>query len=128
MFLDERVDTPEGYAAAVQGMPELAAQGVKIVAPPSFALLTLDRNKKIVPSDYAIAARTAGLDIITWSLDRSGPLSAGGGYYFQSLAGMIDNDGDVFAVIDALARRVGVRGIFSDWPAIVTFYANCVGL
>jgi glycerophosphoryl diester phosphodiesterase len=55
-------------------------------------------------------------------------LAAGGDYYFQSLKGMIDNDGDVFAVIDVLARQVGVRGIFSDWPAAVTFYAKCVGL
>jgi glycerophosphoryl diester phosphodiesterase len=31
-------------------------------------------------------------------------------------------------VIDALAQEVGVRGIFSDWPATVSFYAGCVGL
>ena len=31
-------------------------------------------------------------------------------------------------VIDALARDVGVRGIFSDWAAPVTYYANCMGL
>jgi glycerophosphoryl diester phosphodiesterase len=31
-------------------------------------------------------------------------------------------------VIDVLARDVGVLGIFSDWPAAVTFYANCTGL
>jgi glycerophosphoryl diester phosphodiesterase len=27
-----------------------------------------------------------------------------------------------------LARKVGVRGVFSDWPATTTFYANCTGL
>ena len=29
-------------------------------------------------------------------------------------------------VIDVLARDVGVRGIFSDWAAPVTFYASCM--
>jgi len=31
-------------------------------------------------------------------------------------------------VLDVLARDVGVRGVFSDWPATTTFYANCAGL
>lgn len=127
-YLDDRVDAAAGYAAAVAGMADLAAQGVKIVAPPAFALLKLDANKQIVPSDYAVAAKTAGLDIITWSLERSGPLNTGGGYYYSSVAEVINNDGDQYTVIDALARQVGVRAIFSDWPATVTYYANCVGL
>jgi glycerophosphoryl diester phosphodiesterase len=25
-----------------------------------------------------------------------------------------------------LAKDVGILGIFSDWPATVTYYANCV--
>lgn len=40
----------------------------------------------------------------------------------------INNDGDMLTVIDVLAREVGVIGIFSDWPATTTFYANCMGL
>ncbi|WP_104987088.1 glycerophosphodiester phosphodiesterase family protein [Sorangium cellulosum] len=128
VYLDERVDTPEGYETAVAGMQGLADQGVKIVAPPLFALVTLDEEKKIVPSDYAEAARAAGLEIITWTLERSGPLSTGGGYYYQSVADRIDNDGDTMVMLDVLARDVGVRGVFSDWPATVTYYANCMGL
>ena len=31
-------------------------------------------------------------------------------------------------VLDVLAKLVGIRGIFSDWPATVSFYANCMGL
>jgi glycerophosphoryl diester phosphodiesterase len=31
-------------------------------------------------------------------------------------------------VLDVLARHVGILGIFSDWPATVTYYANCTGL
>jgi glycerophosphoryl diester phosphodiesterase len=30
--------------------------------------------------------------------------------------------------LDALARKVGVEGVFSDWPGTVTYYANCMGL
>ncbi|CAA6814145.1 MAG: Glycerophosphoryl diester phosphodiesterase (EC [uncultured Thiotrichaceae bacterium] len=27
-----------------------------------------------------------------------------------------------------LAQDVGIKGLFSDWPATVTYYANCKGL
>ena len=37
VFLDARVDTPAGYAEAVAGMANIAAQGVKIIAPPMLA-------------------------------------------------------------------------------------------
>jgi glycerophosphoryl diester phosphodiesterase len=40
----------------------------------------------------------------------------------------INNDGDLYTMLDVLARQVKVRGIFSDWPATVTYYANCMGL
>jgi len=132
VYLDSRVDTKEGYSAAVAGMSTLAAQGVRIVAPPTFALLALDAGGRIVPSDYAHAARSHGLGIIAWTLERSGPLATGGGYYYQSLVdaqgnSAIDNDGDLYEVLDVLARQVGVLGVFSDWPATVTYYANCLG-
>jgi glycerophosphoryl diester phosphodiesterase len=128
VFLDSRVDTPEGYEEAVAGMRELAQQGIRIVAPPMFALLELDDAQRIVPSAYAKAARRNGLDIITWTLERSGFLSSGGGYYYQYVTPVIDNDGDMYNVLDVLATQVGIRGIFSDWPATVTYYANCMGL
>jgi glycerophosphoryl diester phosphodiesterase len=127
VYLDSRVDEPGGYAAAVAGMNQLAAEGVRIVAPPMWALLTVASRNRVVPSDYAIAAKRAGLDIITWTLERSGPLRSGGGYYYQAITPAIDNDGDMLTVLDVLARQVGIRGIFSDWPATVTYYANCMG-
>jgi glycerophosphoryl diester phosphodiesterase len=126
VYLDARVDTQEGYEAALAGMGTLRKQGVRIVAPPMFALLALE-NGQIVPSGYAKAAKNAGLDIITWTLERSGPLSTGGGYYYASIADAIDDDGDAFVALDVLARQVGILGIFSDWPATVTYYANCMG-
>ncbi len=134
VFLDDRVNDPAGYAAAVAGMQKLADQGVRIVAPPIWTLLEVDAAGKIVPSAYAVAAKSAGLDIITWSLERSGPLATGGGSYYQTLNGMtggkpvINNDGDMMEVLDVLAKQVGVLGVFSDWPATVTYYANCMGL
>ena len=49
-------------------------------------------------------------------------------FYYRSVTSQIDNDGDMFEVLDVLAKDVGIIGIFSDWPATVTFYANCMGL
>ncbi|KAI9040349.1 glycerophosphodiester phosphodiesterase family protein [Aspergillus affinis] len=131
IYLDERIDTEEGYAKAVASLPELAKKGVKIMAPPIFALLNATDDGELVPSKYAKAARDAGLDLITWSLERSGPLKAAAAdkeYYVQSIASTISKDGDMYRIVDALARKVGVKGMFSDWPATVTYYANCVGL
>jgi len=128
VFLDERVDVPGGYDAAVADMPNVAAQGIKIIAPPTWALLKLNAQNQIVPSEYAEAARKAHLDIITWTLERSGPLKTGGGYYYQSLPGAITRDGDTYKMLDVLAKQVHVRGIFSDWAATATYYANCMGI
>jgi glycerophosphoryl diester phosphodiesterase len=109
-------------------MPELAAAGINIIAPPMWMLVELSEDGDIVPSEYAQAAKAAGLDIITWTLERSGPLDEGGGWYYRTISDAIDNDGDMLVLLDVLARQVGVRGIFSDWPATVTYYANCMGL
>jgi glycerophosphoryl diester phosphodiesterase len=91
-------------------------------------LLTVDEAGKIVPSEYAKRAKAAGLDIITWTLERSGLLKEGGGWYYQTVKKAINNDGDMLVALDVLAQDVGILGIFSDWPATVTFYANCKGL
>jgi len=104
------------------------ALGVRIVAPPIFALLALE-NGKLVPSAYAKDVKSAGLDIITWSLERSGVMATDkGGWYYQSVTNGIHNEGDILQALDVLTQDVGIRGIFSDWPATVTFYANCMGL
>ncbi|MGO2374304.1 MAG: glycerophosphodiester phosphodiesterase family protein [Pseudoalteromonas prydzensis] len=116
---------PNNAATWQPSMAELATDGVKIIAPPIWMLLTIDNNSNIVPSQYAIDAKAAGLNIIAWSLERSGPLNEGGGYYYQSISDVIDNDGDMFTVVDVLAQEVGVMGIFSDWPATVSYYASC---
>lgn len=104
------------------------AEGINIVAPPMFALLTVE-NGKIVPSQYAKDAKAAGLDIIAWTIERSGILADGNnGFYYQTIDSAIQREGDMMTVLDVLAREVKILGIFSDWPATVTYYANCMGL
>jgi glycerophosphoryl diester phosphodiesterase len=133
VYLDGRDEQagfdPQNSATWSPSMDALAADGVKIIAPPLWMLVTLDNNKAIIPSEYANAANAAGLKIIAWSLERSGPLSqGGGGWYYQSIADAIDNEGDTFELLDVLAKDVGVIGVFSDWPATVTYYANCMNM
>jgi glycerophosphoryl diester phosphodiesterase len=132
VYLDGRYDDksfnhtkPETWSPT---MEELFKKNVRIIAPPMWMLLALDSNGKMVASEYAKQAKEAGLGIITWTLERSGLLDSGGGWYYQSVKDSINNDGDMFQALDILAVDVGVMGVFSDWPATVTYYANCRGL
>lgn len=115
---------PETFNPSMQ---QLADQGVNYIAPPIWMLLTL-ADGKMVPSPYALEAKKAGLNIIAWSFERSGPLNSGGGWYYQSVGDVINNDGQMYEVLDVLARKVGIVGMFSDWPATVSYYASCTGL
>ncbi|CAM5222592.1 glycerophosphodiester phosphodiesterase family protein [Alishewanella longhuensis] len=129
VYLDGRVDDPNYDATKPEllspGFTELKAEGLNIIAPPLWVLVTVE-NGKVVPSAYAKAAKAAGLDIITWSLERSGPLAEGGGWYYQSIASVTSDDSMTLQLLDVLAQQVGVIGVFSDWPATTTFYANCM--
>ncbi|MCG7866160.1 MAG: glycerophosphodiester phosphodiesterase [Candidatus Thiodiazotropha taylori] len=120
-------NNPDEAKQTIDRMSYLAEQGVNYLAPAMWALVTAE-NGEIVPSEYAIAARAHGIDLITWTLERSGLLASGGGWYYQSIRDVTDNDGDMLVLLDVLAQDVGIKGIFSDWPATVTFYANCKGL
>lgn len=132
LFLDEGSNSdnfdPMQPSSWRWSMAELKQQGVTTIAPAMWMLLTLDANGEIVPSRYAIEAKKAGLKIVAWSFERSGLLANGGGWYYQSISNAIDNDGDMFKVLDVLAKQVGVSAIFSDWPGTVTYYANCMDL
>jgi len=108
-------------------MASLYERGVRYIAPPMWMLVTME-DGQIVPSAYAEEAKAAGLNIITWTLERSGPLAGGGGWYFQSITDATTHDGVYYELLDVLAQDVGVVGVFSDWPATVTYYANCMGL
>lgn len=130
VYLDGVFDTSVSLAQ----MQAWVEAGVKVLAPPMWMLLDVDAAGSIVPSQYALNARAAGLALITWTLERSGPLKDNGGWYYQSVNGdnggpdVIDNDGDMLKVLHVLARDVGVIGVFSDWPATTSFYASCMGL
>lgn len=136
VFLDDAnviVELPT--AAELRGY---AAQGVKIVAPPMWALLAVDpATGKIVPSQYARNAKAAGLDIITWTLERSGRIveevlptkgTPNPSFYYQTTLDALHNDGDLMVTLDVLAKQVGILGIFSDWSGTVSYYASCMGL
>ncbi|MEP3303964.1 MAG: glycerophosphodiester phosphodiesterase, partial [Roseibium sp.] len=118
---------PSNAESFKPSMEELKNMGVNYLAPPIWMMLALDENKKIVPSVYARAAKEAGLKLIAWTLERSGPLASGGGWYFQTVKDVIDSDGKLYEVLNVLSEDVGVEGVFSDWPATVTYYANCMG-
>lgn len=91
-----------------------------ILAPPMWALVTLE-NGQIVPFEYALTAKANGLKLITWTLERSGLPESGGGWYYQGISDATDNDGDMLVLLDVLAQDVGIEGIFSDWPATLTY-------
>ena len=119
--------SPEKESTWAHSMTQLKSMGLNYVAPPMWVLVRLE-NGKMVPSLYAKKAKAAGLNIITWTAERSGFLRNGGGWYYQTVSDVIDNEGDVFELMHVLHKDVGIVGLFSDWPATTTFYANCFGL
>ncbi|KAK6065425.1 Extracellular protein [Seiridium cupressi] len=130
LLLDESGDTPDTFLTAIENLTFYKDSGVNLVAPPLPYLVTLDDQNEIVPSAYAVEAKRLGLEIITWSLERSGPIAnvgKGPDYYYSTFYNGTNNDGDIYKLVDVLARRVGVKGIFSDWSSTVTYYANCFG-
>jgi glycerophosphoryl diester phosphodiesterase len=127
VYLDDANTVAELPSAAQ--LAAYKAEGINIVAPPLFTLLDIDGSGNIVPSRYARQARAAGLDIITWTLERSGILADGhDDFYLQTFRPAVRREGDMMKVLDVLARDVGIRGIFSDWAATVTYYANCMNI
>jgi glycerophosphoryl diester phosphodiesterase len=110
----------------------LKKRGVRIIAPAMPALLTVDASNNIVPSKLAKDLKAMGFDIITWTFERSdlrqGASKAGFYYAFDPTGAAIKKDSDMYKALDVLARDVRILGIFSDWPATVTYYANCMNL
>ena len=109
----------------------LKQRGVRIIAPPMPALLAVDGDR-IVPSPLAKDLKALGFDIITWTFERAdlrqGASKAGYYYDFDPTGVAVKKDSDMYQTLDVLAREVKILGIFSDWPATVTYYANCMGL
>lgn len=127
VFLDERMSDPS-FEASAEDMNSLFANGVRYVAPPLWALVDLDDSNQLIESDYSVLAKAAGLKIITWTLERSGPLANGGGWYYQSISEATSTDSDMLLLLDFLAKTVKVEGVFSDWAGTVSYYASCMDL
>jgi glycerophosphoryl diester phosphodiesterase len=112
-------------------LEEAKQEGVRIMAPPIPALLAVEGDK-IVPSQYAKDIKNLGFDIITWTFERSdlrrGASAAGFYYVFDPAGAAVKTDSDMYKALDVLAKEVKILGMFSDWPATVTYYANCMGL
>ncbi len=131
VYLDS-FDPPAIPRLTLDELKQLKQQGVKIFAPPIPALLSVNDANEIVPSQYALDIKSVGFDIITWSFERAdlrnGAATGGFYYQFDPLGKAVKKDSDMYKALDVLARKVGIIGIFSDWPATVTYYANCMGL
>ena len=110
---------------------ELRKANVRIIAAAIPALLALE-GSRIVPSQLAKDLKGMGYDLIAWTLERAdlrqGASHAGFYYDFDPTGAAIRKDSDMYEALDVLARDVGVLGIFSDWPATVTYYASCMHL
>lgn len=110
---------------------ELRKRKVRVIAPAMPALLAVEGNR-VVPSQLAKDLKGMGFELITWTFERSdlrkGASQAGFYYDFDPTGAAIRTDGDMYLALDVLAKEVGIEGIFSDWPATVTYYANCMDL
>jgi len=132
VYLDD-VDPSVGIPPLTPAeLAAVRAQGVRIFAPPIPALLAVDAaNNRLVPSQYAKDIKAAGLGIITWSFERADLRrgAAFGGFYaaYDPEGRVVKKDSDMYYALDALAQDVGVMGVFSDWPATVSYYASCFG-
>ena len=124
--------TPAIPRLSFNELQQLKKQGVRIIAPPMWALLAINSANEVVASEYAMDIKKAGLDIIAWTFERSdvrqGAAKGGWYYMFDAEGKAIKKDSDIYKALDVLAQQVGILGIFSDWPATVTYYANCMGL
>ena len=121
----------ESRADQLKFFAELRKAKVQIVAPAMPALLAVSGNR-VVPSQLAKDLRALGFDIITWTFERAdlrqGASQAGFYFDFDPSGAAIKKDSDMYKALDVLAREVKIIGIFSDWPATVTYYANCMNL
>ncbi len=128
VFLDGRpVQVQADNPPPLSEFRALKKAGLNIIAPPMPVLLK-SSGENIVPSTYAKRAKRAKLDIITWTLERSGRIIDGvpeSAFYYQTTLDSLHNDGDIMRTVDVLAQKVGIIGLFSDWPSTTTFYANC---
>lgn len=124
VWLDPR-GRQRSFRSSPSNFEELKAKGLNRIAPPLPVLLTLNDQGKIIPSAYAIQAKSAGLDIITWTFESGNPTDPNN-WLYASIAEAMSTPGQMLEALHVLAKDVGVKGVFADWPGTVTYYANCL--
>ena len=117
IFLDGRGRNPL-FLPSRRDMDELFRRGLRYIAPPIPMLLRQDDEGNLRETNYARYAIQSGLKLITWTMESR----------LSDIAGFSNQGSDRLLVLDALHQRAQVSGVFSDWPATVTRYANCMGL
>jgi glycerophosphoryl diester phosphodiesterase len=115
---------------------DLREAGLRNIAPPVWMLVEAGQEGP-VPSAYARAAQEAGLELITWTLERSGSLATGGGWYYQTLNGMnpaktagpyrVRDDADQLRLLALLFDELEVQGVFTDWAETTALVDRCAG-
>ncbi len=123
VYLDPR-GRDRNFKPSLAGMQALKDAGISIVAPPMPMLLTLGTDGGLHASAYAKFAKAAGLDIITWTFE-AGEATDPNNWLYGNLPGFMTHESKMLVVLDALYTKVGIKGIFSDWPGTVTYYASC---
>jgi glycerophosphoryl diester phosphodiesterase len=117
------LDGNETFGGLRPQLTRLYAAGVRYVAPPIGQLIASSANGTgLVQSGYARDAIAAGLKVITWTVERNyecWPAEA------STLATPQCKSMNELELIDTL-YKMGVVGVFSDWPATTTFYASCM--
>ncbi|CAN0208580.1 unnamed protein product [Discosporangium mesarthrocarpum] len=119
-------EDPDDSSTWSFSMQSFVDEGIHILAPPMWVLVKLDDTGSIVPSEFTKTVHMYGLELITWTLERSSPLADGRDYHYQTVAPAIAKDADMLTLLNVLAKDVKAMGVFSDWPATTTYYANCV--
>ena len=123
VWLDPR-GRQKNFTTSLEEMQAIKGQGINIISPPIPMLIQLNDSGDLEPSNYAKYAKQAGLEIITWTMESGDPIDPKN-WLYANIAPIMDKPGKMLEVIDVLAQQIGVRGIFSDWPGTITYYANC---
>lgn len=125
----------------------LIGLGVDMLSPPIHLLITNGPGRTIVPSTTAQALKAMkARSIGSWSLERQGcspkpddpvmpqlpsqflgPCWDPSAWYYSSVDGTAAwQHADVLVVLDTLFKEVGLKSLFSDFPATASAYVNCV--
>ena len=123
VFLDGRLRDP-AFRPSAENMQTLYDRGVRILAPPIPALVQLDDQGQLSETEYARLAKAANLQLITWTFE-AGQATDPNNWIYASIPGFMNKPGRMLELLDFLAREVGLKGIFSDWPGTVSYYRSC---